>query len=75
VKRSFAEKKQKGEVATQEGRLPMSFEGYKLVALKLLQIKPASNSHNKGNAWLQSMFAWPFFVLQWNLMSRSKSSG
>ena len=69
-KRNVTTLKQNGFRKVQEGRSPVSFTGYRLLAYDIATQKPEGRSSN----WT-STFAWPFFVLCWNLMARSVSVG
>ena len=44
-----------------EGRPPLAFSGFSLLALKFLNLPSQT----------QGLFAWPYFLLCWNLMARS----
>jgi len=61
--------KQRGLMKIHEGKREISNAGYQLLGLKFLEKLPARN----GGSWSTVTFAWPFFVLLWNLMSRSDS--
>jgi hypothetical protein len=52
-----------GHMSVFEGKHHMSFEGYNLIANKLLSL-------GQFNLML---FAWPFLILQWNMIARSAS--
>ena len=62
-KRKVGELKQNGLMSITEGRQPLAFSGYRLLALKFLQLQKNT----------QALFAWPYFLLCWNLMARSDS--
>lgn len=63
-KREVAKKKQIGEMKMSEGRSPLTFEGYRLIAQKALHIEDNFNTMS---------FAHTFTLLTWNLMARSVS--
>lgn len=63
--------RQNNLINPREGRHPLKFEGYRLLAKKFLT-KNFENKSNGGN-WNTSIFSWCFLILQWNLMSRSES--
>jgi hypothetical protein len=60
--RRVADLKLSGKMAIFEGKLHLTFEGYRLLAQALLKTTPA-----------QMLFAWPYLLLQWNLIARAKS--
>ncbi len=62
--------KLKGLMKITEGKNHLQYNGYSLLANKLFCSFPST--HRGGN-WSHSLFAWPFLVLQWNLISRSES--
>lgn len=77
-KKKIALKKKNGELPSIEGRHPITFGGYKLLALKFLSLKPevkqGNNSRNSNcGSWNESIFSWPFWLLLWNLMQRSET--
>ena len=61
-KRRVANLKLSGKMAIFEGKLYLTFEGYRLLARALMRAMPA-----------QMLFAWPYLLLQWNLIARAKS--
>ena len=61
--------KQRGLMKLHEGKREISNAGYQLLAQKFVGKVPARN----GGTWSSVTFAWTFFVLLWNLMSRSDS--
>jgi hypothetical protein len=61
--------KQRGLMKLHEGKREISNAGYQLLAQKFVEKIPARN----GGTWSSVTFAWTFFVLLWNLMSRSDS--
>jgi len=62
--RTVADLKQKGELPTTEGKSPLSFQGYKMLAKKSLQ---------ETTDFPVSMFAHVFILFCWNLISRCNS--
>ena len=64
-KRKVGELKQGGYMNITEGRQPLAFSGYRLLASKFLKMQANS----------QAMFSWAYFLLCWNLMARSDSVG
>jgi hypothetical protein len=67
--RTIASLKQTGDVKIQEGRDPLSWRAYRMIAEKLLRYKDSKRSP------VGSCFAWPFLVIQWNLIARSQTVG
>ena len=61
--RKVAEEKALGKMPTQEGKLHLTYSGYRLLVTALFKCEPFS----------QMLFAWPFMVLQWNLIARCSS--
>jgi len=71
-KRIVADARLDGKMEIFEGKHPLSFAGYKTLASKLMLLTPEFNTNGgRINTWNMSLFAWPFLVLQWNLMGRS----
>lgn len=62
--RKVADLKQNGEMPLEEGKSPLSFDGYQYIARKAMGAK---------KIFSQSTFCWVFIVLCWNLMARSAS--
>jgi hypothetical protein len=62
VKRSDAELRQKGELPAMEGKAPLTFTGYDLIARYAISSGTSS-------------YAWLYVVLCWNLISRSNNVG
>lgn len=62
--RKVADLKQNGEMPLEEGKSPLSFDGYQYIARKAMGAK---------KNFAQSTFCWVFIVLCWNLMARSAS--
>ena len=59
-RRDLADLKLSGQVPLVEGKLHLTFAGYHLLAVALLQLSSG-----------QMLFAWPYLVLQWNLIARA----
>jgi hypothetical protein len=70
-RRNVADLKQRGLMDIQEGRAPIAFSGYVILARALATHIPQGRSAS----WQQSIFSWPFFLFCWNLMARSCSVG
>jgi hypothetical protein len=70
-KREVSSKKLNGDMEVFEGKHHITFNGYCLLARKFMTIAPDKLNHTTFNTWNMMLFAWPFFVLQWNLMARS----
>jgi hypothetical protein len=70
-KRNVADLKDRGYMKIQEGRAPLTFSGYVVLAREIMTQVPEGRSAS----WQQSIFAWPFFIFCWNLMARSCSVG
>jgi hypothetical protein len=70
-RRSVTDLKLDGVMSTHEGKHPLTFEAYRMIARRLLQLGPQARS----GAWTQQLFAWPFFIFCWNLMARSVMVG
>mmetsp|Transcript_23890 Transcript_23890/g.31230 ORF Transcript_23890/g.31230 Transcript_23890/m.31230 type:complete len:169 (-) Transcript_23890:234-740(-) len=68
-KKDIAEKKHKGIMSVWEGRSPMSFTGYCFISMILLTITPVA----KRFSFMESVFAWCFEVLSWNLLIRANN--
>ncbi|KAJ0391783.1 hypothetical protein P43SY_002897 [Pythium insidiosum] len=61
--------KQRGLMEVNDGKRHLKSNGYDLLAHELFtQTRDA-----KGQSWATIVFAWSYFVLMWNLMSRSDS--
>ncbi len=63
--------KQQGRMAINEGKRHLKWSGYVLLAKKLMTRTPTERDH--GPSWSSIVFGWAFFVIMWNLMSRSES--
>ncbi len=70
-RRSVTDLKLDGVMSTHEGKHPLTFEAYRMIARRLFTLAPQSRS----GAWTQQLFAWPFFIFCWNLMARSVMVG
>lgn len=56
-----------------EGKSPINMDGYSMIADKLMKAKSDKTNTNAATGWSATLFTWSFFVLMWNLMSRSDS--
>ncbi|KAF0730381.1 hypothetical protein Ae201684P_013259 [Aphanomyces euteiches] len=61
--------KQRGIMDINEGKRHLKSKGYNLLATKLM----TATLDSSGQTWSNVVFAWSFFVIVWNLMSRSDS--
>ena len=63
-----------GDLEDFEGKEPLGFFGYVLLAKKIMSCTQQTNSRATGenNLSLGTM-CWPYLVLQWNLIARSNS--
>ncbi|KAF1329778.1 hypothetical protein FI667_g5621, partial [Globisporangium splendens] len=61
--------KKRGLMKVKEGKRHLKSCGYSLLAIKLMQQTPDSCSQT----WPSTVFSWCYFVVMWNLMSRSDS--
>ena len=57
--------KQNGEMKLQEGKAPISYEGYRLIVNKAL---------GATADFSLAIFAWVFIVLTWNIMARCNTT-
>lgn len=64
-KRKVATLKQNGEMKLQEGKSPISYDGYRLIVNKALSAR---------NDFSLAIFAWVFIVLTWNIMARCNTT-
>jgi hypothetical protein len=71
-KRRVANMKQKGEMKVFEGKHPLSFRAYCIISSKFSTLKPDKTKEHYHN-YNQTIFAWPYLTLQWNLMCRSNT--
>ena len=72
----------KGEMSAFEGKQPLSFSGYCMLAAVFLHLRPEATSggNNRGSGgtattWSMGTFGWAFMIMQWNLISRSANVG
>jgi hypothetical protein len=59
-----------------EGKLALTYGGYRLLALRLMQMQPVRTEKpgkKYSNSFNESLFSWLYFVLQWNLIARSNN--
>jgi hypothetical protein len=63
--------KKRGLMKTMEGKRHLKSDGYTMLARKFMTKIPDQNGN--GQSWSMVLFAWSFFVLMWNLMSRADS--
>ncbi|KUF82947.1 hypothetical protein AM587_10002300 [Phytophthora nicotianae] len=61
--------KKRGLMNIREGKHQLKASGYEMLALKLMTIVP----EKRGQSWATVQFGWSYFVIMWNLMSRSDS--
>lgn len=77
-KRTITDLKLRGVMNIHEGKRPLEFEGYKVIAGRFLRISPTSHPADpkkKIGSWAQQLFAWSYFIFCWNLMARSVTVG
>lgn len=76
--------KKKGLMTLNPGKRELRRDGYILICTKLMKYKPPMNVEAKkktgstkrvtnSGSWATSVFAWSFFTLLWNLISRPES--
>jgi hypothetical protein len=70
-KKTIADKKMRGVMSIQEGKAPLYFSAYCEICRLLAILKP----EGKKNTWHESIFAWSFMILSWNMLARSVSVG
>lgn len=63
----IANKKQRGIMKLQEGRLPLTFTGYLELSLLLMGLVIVGSLSGPA-------FGWCYFIITWNLMCRSNST-
>jgi archaellum component FlaC len=63
--------KKDGKMKNNEGKRHLKPNGYTMLAEALMKKKPWETGN--GQSWTTVTFAWSFFVLMWNLMSRADS--
>jgi len=64
--------KKNGLMKISEGKSKILFSGYQMLAGTFMKLLPDARGKRGGN-WSTVIFSWTFFVLMWNLMSRSDS--
>ena len=64
-RRRVADLKLAGKMTIFEGKQHLTYDGYRLIAHTLFKTEPFNTM----------LFAWPFIVLQWNLIARSATVG
>jgi hypothetical protein len=77
-KRKIADLKQSGKMKLKEGKSPLSFSNYKMLAQKIIKFAPPNNATVETKTayeynYNQNIFAWAYLVLQWNLMARANN--
>jgi len=70
-KKSIANKKNKGIMKMQEGKAPLSFQGYNTLCETFCTIQPQGRRFNADEV----IFGWVYTTLSWNTMGRSHSVG
>ena len=60
--------RKRGLMKVLEGKRHLQYNGYSLLCDKFMKLMPG-----RGDSWSMVTFCWSFFVLMWNLMSRSDS--
>jgi hypothetical protein len=60
-KRRVSDFKLDGKMAVFEGKYHLTFDGYCMLATRLMKSEPFN----------QMLFGWPFLILQWNLIART----
>ncbi|KAJ1395035.1 hypothetical protein B484DRAFT_309458, partial [Ochromonadaceae sp. CCMP2298] len=63
--------KKRGLFSITEGKHPLASRGFYLLAAKLLRFDPTDRP--VGGQGSTGSFAWAFFLLMWNLMSRTET--
>lgn len=61
--------RQRGLMKIGEGKKKLLLTGYHLLAKKFMTLEPRKS----GGNWQASSFMWSYFVLMWNMMSRTDS--
>lgn len=74
-KKLVQRKKSSGVMEIKEGKSPLSFSGYVAVSKHLASMKPKGVVRKNQTPHVEGIFAWPFFVLSWNLLARSENVG
>jgi len=70
-KRTIADLKQNGEIPMQEGKLPVTFQGY--ACLALIALNPFRGGLLQDVAQTLLLYAHLYLIWQWNLMARTVS--
>lgn len=65
-KKTIAEKKAKGIMSITEGRSSLSYSGYNAICHAMMTMQPIGRRFT----FSEGLFAWPYMILSWNLMSR-----
>ena len=65
-KKTIAEKKAKGIMSITEGRSSLSYAGYNAICQAMMTMQPIGRRFT----FSEGLFAWPYMILSWNLMSR-----
>jgi hypothetical protein len=60
-KRRVSDFKLDGKMPVFEGKYHLTFDGYRVLAARLMQSEPFN----------QMLFGWPYLILQWNLIART----
>jgi hypothetical protein len=63
--------RKRGLAPLSEGKRDLQFGGYCMMSKKFMKKDPVER--HVGGSWATTTFVWNFFVLFWNLMSRSDS--
>jgi hypothetical protein len=69
--RTINDLKKRGLIKIKEGKRHLKWNAYSMLAKKLMQQQ--TKRGQSGQSWNMVTFAWAFFVLTWNLMSRGDS--
>ena len=65
-KKTIAQKKARGIMSITEGRSSLSYSGYNAICHAMMTMQPVGRRFT----YSESLFAWPYMILSWNLMSR-----
>ena len=68
-KKTIAQKKADGVMSISEGRSRLAYTGYNAICYIMMTLTP----EGKKFPFAESIFAWPYMVISWNLMSRCGS--
>jgi hypothetical protein len=63
--------RRRGLAKITEGKKDLGFDGYRMLSEKFMEKNPGDK--HVGGSWGTKTFAWSFYILCWNLMSRSDS--